>query len=124
MTRPIDEPAGVFQFQGRTICIGAPFGEPNMGGTGFAPIREDNDAGVDAITGATPDVMEMDSMGMFGVPKNNPSSRRLMTAALEPAGGDSEGCQWAYPPSGKPTICCGVRVGWMMGSVRASEMAV
>ena len=123
MARPIDEPAGAFQ--GCTICvgIGAPLGDPNMGVTGFALIKEDNGGGAGAITGATPDGIGMGPVGIFGLPKSNPRSRKLMAAALEPAaGGDVEGR--AYPPSGKSTVCCGVKVGSTMGWVGAPGMAV
>ena len=119
MARPIDEPVGAFQ--GCTICVGAPLGDPNMGVTGFALLKKDSGGRADAIAGATPDVMGMGPVGMFGLSKCNPRLRRLMTAALEPAGRDVEG--WAYPPSGKPRVRCGVRVGWMMGGVGA-QMAV
>ena len=105
MARPINEPAGAFQ--GCTIRFGAPLGDPNMDVTGFALIKEDNGGGADTIAGATPDVMGMGPVGVFGLSKSNPRSRRLMAAALDPAGGDVEG--WAYSPSGKSTVRCGVR---------------
>ena len=113
VARPIDEPAGASQ--GRTICIGAPLGDPNMAVAGFAPIKGDNDAGAGAIAGATPNVMGMGPVGMFGLPKSNPRSRRLMT------GRNAEG--WGYPLDG-PTVCCGVKVEGMMGWAGALKAAV
>jgi len=120
VARPIDKPVGAFQ--GCTICTGAPLGDPNMAVAGFALIKEDNGGGAHVIAGATPDVIGMGPVGMLGLSKSAPRSRKLMTAALEPAGRDIEG--WAYPASGKPKVRCGVRAGSMRGWVGAPGMAV
>jgi hypothetical protein len=71
-----------------TMGLGAPVCRPNEEVTGFARLRNDDDAG------ASPDVMGME---VFELPKMDPSSPAPNTTGFKPDGRDAEG--WMFPPS-------------------------